>query len=165
MNQNNLDVILKKIKSYNDIESELARWRFLSRKIVFTNGCFDVLHRGHVEYLAKAAELGDVLCIGLNSDSSVKKLKGLARPLNDQLSRAIVLAALSFVTCVISFDEETPINLINIVQPDVLVKGGDYVPEKIVGYDVVKKKGGKVITIPLVKGFSTTSIINKLQDE
>ena len=131
-------------------------------KIVFSNGCFDILHRGHVEYLSKAADLGDVLIIGLNTDASVRRLKGESRPVNGQESRALLLAALSFVDAVVFFDEDTPYNLINKVQPDVLVKGKDYKPEDVVGYDIVTSKGGKVITIDLVDGFSTTNIINKI---
>ena len=112
------------------------------RKIVFTNGCFDVLHRGHIQYLAKAAALGDSLVIGLNTDASVKKLKGPSRPYLDEDTRALILASLGFVTAVVLFDEDTPYDLIKRIQPDVLVKGGDYKTEEIVGYDMVKAKGG-----------------------
>ena len=165
MSRGNLDVIQEKIKKDTDLLKEIARWNLLSKKIVFTNGCFDILHRGHVEYLAQAADQGDILCIGLNSDRSVKKLKGQGRPLQDEYSRATALAALAFVDTVVMFDEETPYNLIHSINPDVLVKGGDYLPENIVGYDIVTRKGGRVITIPLVEGYSTTGIINKLLEK
>jgi D-glycero-beta-D-manno-heptose 1-phosphate adenylyltransferase len=151
-----------KIVAEPELSRILARARFTEKKVVFTNGCFDIIHQGHVEYLIKAAKLGDILIVGLNSDSSVKKLKGEGRPIQDQESRAKVLASMYFVTYVVIFNEETPYDLIKSVQPDFLVKGGDYKAENIVGYDVVKKKGGKVVTIPLVKGYSTTGIINKL---
>jgi rfaE bifunctional protein nucleotidyltransferase chain/domain len=151
-----------KIVTEPELSRILARARFTEKKVVFTNGCFDIIHQGHVDYLIKAAKLGDILIVGLNSDSSVKKLKGEGRPIQDQESRAKVLASMYFVTYVVIFNEETPYDLIKSVQPDFLVKGGDYKAENIVGYDVVKKNGGKVVTIPLVKGYSTTGIINKL---
>ncbi len=132
-------------------------------KVVFTNGCFDILHRGHVEYLNKAADCGDTLVLGLNSDSSVRRLKGESRPINDELSRAIVLSGLGAIKHIILFEEDTPYELIKAVQPDVLVKGADYNPEDIVGYDIVKAKGGEVVTISFVEGFSTTSTINKMK--
>ena len=132
------------------------------KKIVFSNGCFDILHRGHVEYLAKAAAFGDVMIIGLNTDASVKRLKGPSRPVNDENARAFVLAGLEFVSAVVFFDEDTPYNLIKTVQPDILVKGSDYKPENIVGYDIVMAKGGKVVTVDLVEGFSTTKTIEKM---
>lgn len=141
----------------------LSMWRFKNDKIVFTNGCFDILHKGHVEYLAKAAALGTKLVIGLNTDASVKRLKGEGRPVNDQMARALLLASLIFVDEVIFFDTDTPYDLINMVQPDVLVKGGDYKPEDIVGYDIVKAKGGEVVTIDFIEGYSTTSTIEKMK--
>jgi rfaE bifunctional protein nucleotidyltransferase chain/domain len=142
----------------------IAYWRFKEFKIVFTNGCFDIIHRGHIEYLAKAREAGDVLVVGLNTDKSVKKLKGKGHPIQHQNSRSLILASLSFVNHVILFDEDTPYELIKKILPDVLVKGGDYKPEDIVGYDIVKKKGGTVKTIKLIDGFSSSSIIQKLKD-
>ncbi len=151
-----------KIFDFNTIKPVLAYWRFKNKKIVFTNGCFDILHRGHVEYLAKAASEGDVLIIGLNTDASVKRLKGPSRPVQDEKSRALILAALSFVHAVVYFDEDTPYNLIQLVQPDVLIKGGDYNPEQIVGYDIVKDKGGLTKTIDFVPGYSTTNILNSI---
>lgn len=133
------------------------------KKIVFTNGCFDILHRGHVSYLAQARQLGDILVVGLNSDASVKRLKGPERPVNDECARALVLAALEMVDYVAVFEEDTPYNIIVKVKPDVLVKGGDYQIENIVGADFVQQRGGQVLTIPFVDGFSTTSIINNLK--
>lgn len=143
------------------LQDELKYWKAHNKKIVFTNGCFDILHRGHIEYLIEAKELGDILIVGLNSDNSVKKLKGDNRPINDQMSRGLILASLMFVDAVVIFDEETPLNLIKMVNPGILVKGGDYISEEIVGYDFVKENGGEIITIDLVRGFSTTDIIKK----
>lgn len=140
----------------------LKLWRFIQKKIVFTNGCFDLLHMGHIDYLSKAADLGDVLIIGLNTDRSVSEIKGPKRPISDQHSRAHVLASLSFVSAVILFDESTPYDLIHFIQPDVLVKGADYKPEQIVGYDIVKAKGGIVQTIDYLPGYSTTAIEQKI---
>jgi len=130
-------------------------------KIVFTNGCFDILHRGHIYYLSRARELGDLLVVGLNSDSSVTKLKGPGRPFNGQEARAEVLGALAFVDYIIVFEEETPLNLIIALEPDLLVKGGDYMVEDIVGYREVTSRGGSVETIPLMDGYSSSSIIHR----
>ena len=157
-----LTTIKNKLLSREALETKLAEWRSAGETIVFTNGCFDILHRGHVEYLAQAADLGDKLIIGLNTDASVKRLKGESRPINNEKSRALLLSALQFVDVVVFFDEDTPYELIKQVQPDILVKGNDYKPEEIVGYDIVTAKGGKVLTIDLVKGFSTTNIISRL---
>lgn len=131
--------------------------------IVFTNGCFDIIHRGHVDYLSRARDLGTKLVLGLNSDASVRRLKGESRPIVDQQSRAFVLAGFQFIDYVVIFEEDTPFNLISTIQPDILVKGGDYKIENIVGHDVVEAHGGKVMTIPFVEGFSTTNIVNKMQ--
>ncbi|NJK98645.1 MAG: D-glycero-beta-D-manno-heptose 1-phosphate adenylyltransferase [Bacteroidetes bacterium] len=152
----------KVVYEYQELTNNLAYWRFKDQKVVFTNGCFDILHRGHVEYLAKAASLADVLVVGLNTDSSVTRLKGSARPVQDETSRALILASLSFVTRVVLFDEDTPYELIKFVQPDILVKGSDYKAEEIVGYDVVMARNGEVVTIDLVEGYSTTAIVRKL---
>ena len=154
-----LEKIYDKISSRDFLAEKLNLWRKEGKTIVFSNGCFDILHRGHVEYLSKAADLGDILVIGLNTDASVKRLKGPSRPVNDEKARAVVLAALEFVDAVIFFEEDTPYDLIKFVQPDVLVKGKDYKAEDIVGYDIVTNKGGKVETIELVEGFSTTNIL------
>lgn len=142
----------------------LAIWRFKGYKIVFTNGCFDLLHLGHVDYLAKAAAKGDKLVVGLNTDSSVTRLKGPDRPITDQRSRAMVLASMSFVSLVVLFDEETPYKLITKIQPDILVKGADYNPVDIVGYNVVMEKGGKVETIEFLPGYSTSAIEAKIRN-
>ncbi len=152
----------KILYDYQELANNLAFWQFKGQKIVFTNGCFDILHRGHVEYLAKAASLADIMVVGLNTDSSVTRLKGSKRPVQDETSRALILASLSFVTKVVLFDEDTPFELIKFVQPDVLVKGSDYKAEDIVGYDVVKAKNGEVVTIDIVDGYSTTAIVTKL---
>lgn len=152
----------KIVKEKTESDKLLHQWRFKNEKIVFTNGCFDIIHRGHIEYLAKAAELGTKLIIGLNTDASVKRLKGENRPVNDEYARALLLSALIFVDKVIYFDEDTPLELIQYIQPDILVKGSDYKPENIVGYDIVKAKKGEIITIDFINGYSSTSILNKL---
>jgi rfaE bifunctional protein nucleotidyltransferase chain/domain len=146
----------------DDLSRLVAYWNFKNQKIVFTNGCFDILHRGHIDYLAKAADLGNVLLIGLNTDASVSRLKGAGRPVQDQEGRALILAALSFVNAVVLFDEDTPYELIKFVQPDVLVKGSDYKTEDIVGADIVIAKGGEVQTLDFLEGYSTTGIIQRL---
>jgi rfaE bifunctional protein nucleotidyltransferase chain/domain len=138
-------------------------WQAAGQKVVFTNGCFDLLHLGHVDYLENARNLGDKLIIGLNSDSSVSRFKGPERPLQDQNSRARVLAALQFVDLVVFFNEDTPQELISKLLPNVLVKGSDYLAENIVGADVVKKNGGVVKTIDFVPGYSTTRIVEKIK--
>ena len=170
--KNRASYITNKIVSLHVAEQLCAGWKMKGEKIVFTNGCFDILHHGHVYYLAEAAQLGKRLVIGINSDSSVKKLnKSPERPLNNQLSRAYVLAGLGMVDLVIIFEEDTPLNLINTLLPDVLVKGGDYHENEtndklstyIVGSREVKNAGGKVQTIPLKEGFSTTEIIRRMK--
>lgn len=137
-------------------------WRFQQKKIVFTNGCFDIVHLGHLDYLSKAADLGDILILGLNTDASVQRLKGAGRPVVDEQARAFMMASLRFVDAVVLFDQQTPYELIQLVQPDVLVKGKDYKAEEVVGYDIVTAKGGKVETIDLVPGYSTTALIQKI---
>lgn len=160
----NLELIKSKIFSKKEmLDSWLPYWKFKGQKLVFTNGCFDIIHRGHVEYLAHAADKGDILIIGLNSDKSVRKIKGTSRPVLDELSRAMVLASLRFVDVVVLFHEETPYELIKYLQPDFLVKGSDYKPEDIVGADIVKANSGQVITIDFIEGYSTSEIINKLK--
>jgi rfaE bifunctional protein nucleotidyltransferase chain/domain len=158
----NLDVLRNKIFDGPELARNLAIWRFQERKIVFTNGCFDILHLGHIDYLAKAADLGHEMIIGLNTDASASRIKGPERPLQDQQSRAMVLASLGFVSAVVLFDEETPYELIRLVQPDFLVKGADYKPEEIIGYDIVKAKGGEVVTLEFLTGYSTTRIAQKI---
>lgn len=142
----------------------LSRWKQAGDTLVFTNGCFDLVHRGHIDSLAKAASLGDRLIVGLNSDVSVKLLKGENRPLIDQQSRAVLLASLLMVDAVIMFDEETPYELIRSILPDVLVKGTEYQIEEIAGYDIVLASGGRVERIELTEGFSTTDLIRKIKD-
>ncbi|MBU0605381.1 MAG: D-glycero-beta-D-manno-heptose 1-phosphate adenylyltransferase [Candidatus Omnitrophica bacterium] len=140
----------------------VARLRSGNKRVVFTNGCFDILHVGHVAYLKRARELGDVLVVGLNSDSSVRDIKGKLRPINKEADRAIVLSALYFVDFVTIFDGATPERLIRAVKPDILVKGADWKAEEIVGADFVKSYGGRVVRIPFIKGYSTTSVIDKI---
>lgn len=152
-----------KILTPDSLRLKLGLWKFRDRKVVFTNGCFDILHLGHVDYLGKAAELGDILIIGVNTDASVSKLKGKNRPVNHELQRTRLLAALFFVDAVILFDEETPEELIRMIRPDVLVKGGDYAPDKIAGADFVKNNGGFVHIIPLLAGYSTTLTEEKIK--
>jgi rfaE bifunctional protein nucleotidyltransferase chain/domain len=159
---NKLEFISSKILDREQLRRACVVWSFKEMKVVFTNGCFDILHRGHIEYLAKASELGDVLIVGVNSDLSVHKIKGEHRPINDEISRSIILASLDFVTAVVIFDEETPYELIKTIQPDILVKGKDYKIEEIVGHDIVLAKGGKVKTIELTPGYSTTEIEQKI---
>lgn len=142
----------------------MNQWKRSGERVVFTNGCFDLVHRGHIDSLAKAAALGDRLVVGLNSDVSVKLLKGENRPLIDQQSRAILLAALLMVDAVILFDEETPYELIRSIVPDVLVKGTEYQVEEIAGFDVVLAAGGRVERIELTEGFSTTDLIQKIKN-
>ena len=156
-----LEVSRNKIFDLAVLGNRLAMWRFLNNKIVFTNGCFDILHRGHIAYLSEARDRGDVLIIGLNSDASVQRIKGDGRPVQDEMSRALILASLRFVDAVVLFDEDTPYELIKLVKPDVLVKGGDYTEETIVGAGFVKEYGGEVVTIPIVEGYSTTEILKK----
>ena len=153
-----------KIEIMDRLQKKIAGWKLLSKKIVFTNGCFDILHKGHVSYLAEAADLGDILIVGVNADRSVQKLKGTSRPINDEASRCEVLAALGFVDAVIVFDEPTPYELIKMIQPDVLVKGGDWKPEEIVGNDIVMAKGGQVLSISFIPGYSTTLIEKKIKE-
>lgn len=155
--------LLEKIMSLPQLQQKVRAWRLKGEDVVFTNGCFDLMHPGHLEVLLKAVNEGDHLVVGLNSDLSVKKLKGNSRPLMDEKGRAFLLAAQAFVDAVILFDEDTPQNLIETIAPDVLVKGGDYKEEEIVGASFVKAHNGKVVTVPLLKGFSTSSLIEKIK--
>lgn len=152
-----------KIVSADDAVQIVNNWKHSGAKVVFTNGCFDILHLGHVDYLEKARNLGDYLIVGINSDSSVSNIKGTQRPIVDQHSRSRVIASLGFVDLVVIFDEETPYNLIKVLLPNLLVKGNDYLAENIIGADIVNKNGGKIETIELVKGYSTSKIISKIQ--
>jgi rfaE bifunctional protein nucleotidyltransferase chain/domain len=154
-----------KIKPLSEAKKTVAAWKADGKKIVFTNGCFDLLHLGHVDYLEKARGMGDKLVLGLNTDDSVSRFKGPERPLQDQNSRARVLAALQFIDLVVFFNEDTPLELITEIGPDVLVKGSDYLAENIVGADVVKQHGGVVKTIGFVPGYSTTRIVEKIKKQ
>ncbi|WP_395803261.1 D-glycero-beta-D-manno-heptose 1-phosphate adenylyltransferase [Daejeonella sp.] len=158
-----LEIIKGKIFQANELSANLNIWRLLEKKIVFTNGCFDLLHLGHIDYLSKAADMADKLIIGLNSDASTSALKGPSRPIIDQYSRSIMLASLSFVDAVIIFDEPTPIQLIEWIKPDVLVKGADYTIDQIVGSDLVLQYGGDVKTIEYLTGYSTSAIEKKIK--
>ena len=167
-----LQKLRDKIKSVDDLLEELATLRSAGNSVAFTNGCFDILHKGHVEYLSQSADQADLLVVGLNTDESVRRQeKGDDRPVNPYEARATVLAGLGFVAFVVSFNEDTPLNLIKQIRPDVLLKGADYDPDVvdplskkyIVGSQEVRAFGGEVKVIPLVEGFSTTSIINKMK--
>ena len=158
-----LNKLNNKIYTLEEIKNQVSAWKQAGEEVVFTNGCFDIIHRGHIEVLAQTADLGDRLIIGLNSDSSIQKLKGKNRPIIEEQSRAILLASLSFIDAVVLFSEDTPINLISTLLPDVLAKGGDYEIETIVGHEIVQKNGGQVILVPFVDGFSSTTIIEKIR--
>ena len=159
-----LNTLNNKIFTLEELKSKTNSWKENGQKVVFTNGCFDIVHRGHIEVLARTADLGDKLIIGLNSDSSIQKLKGEDRPIINEQSRAVLLAALSFVDAVVLFSEDTPLNLISTLVPDVLAKGGDYEIETIVGHEIIQQNGGEVILVPFVDGFSSTTIIDKIKN-
>jgi D-beta-D-heptose 7-phosphate kinase/D-beta-D-heptose 1-phosphate adenosyltransferase len=158
-----IQAIPDKIFTLNEIKLQLNRWRLLNKKIVFTNGVFDILHEGHIASLSEAALYGHVLIVGINSDASVKRLKGESRPVNNEGSRTLLMASLVMVDAVILFEEDTPLNLITTILPDVLVKGGDYTIEQIVGAAEVIAYGGEVNIVPILEGFSTTGIIEKMK--
>jgi rfaE bifunctional protein nucleotidyltransferase chain/domain len=158
-------LLLSKISDLSTLQQRVADWKREGEKVVFTNGVFDLLHIGHITYMAKAAQLGHKLVIGLNADASVKRLKGPDRPVNNQDSRAALLAALFFVDAVVLFEEDTPLNLITTLLPDILVKGADYQIEDIVGGKEVIANGGEVKTISFVEGYSSTSIIQKIRSQ
>jgi len=155
--------IASKVQDWKTATETVKSWQKKGEILVFTNGCFDILHYGHLHYLAAAADLGDRLVIGLNSALSVKRLKGEHRPINDDLTRQFTLASLEFVDLVVEFDEDTPFDLIKRLSPNVLVKGGDYEIHQIVGADIVMENGGKVETLSFVKGYSTTNIEDKIK--
>jgi D-beta-D-heptose 7-phosphate kinase/D-beta-D-heptose 1-phosphate adenosyltransferase len=148
----------------DELSKQVYRWKLLGRKIVFTNGCFDILHKGHLELLTQAASLGHVLIVGINADDSVRRLKGEERPVNDENFRGLLLASLAIVDAVCIFTEDTPLELIQTIIPDFLVKGGDYDSSTVVGAEDVIKNGGEVVIIPLVKGYSSSSIIQKIKE-
>lgn len=152
-----------KIFSQEELANQIKKWQSEGLKVVFSNGCFDILHLGHIDYLEKARNKGNKLVIGLNTDSSVKKIKGINRPINNEFARARMLSALEFVDGVTLFSEDTPLLLIEKLLPNILVKGSDYLAENIVGANVVITNGGTVETIDLVDGFSTTNLIKKIK--
>lgn len=160
----NTDLLKNKIVGQEHLKGLIESWKLQHKKIVFTNGCFDLLHLGHIDYLIKAADLGDRLIIGLNSDASTTRLKGPTRPINDERSRSTILAALFFVDAVVLFDEETPYHLIDMVKPDILVKGADYKIDEIAGADLVIAAGGEVKLIDYLPGYSTTAIEKKIKN-
>lgn len=158
MNPTKLKIVTRK-----EAEILLKKWKKEGQKVVFTNGCFDILHLGHIDYLEKSRNIGDKLVVGVNTDSSVSRLKGQSRPVNDEYSRSRLIAALDFVDAVVLFEEDTPQQLIADLIPDILVKGSDYDISNIVGADIVMKNGGTVETIDLVEGYSTTQLIEKIK--
>ena len=160
-----LNKLKAKILKIKDLSQIIKQWRLNGDKIVFTNGCFDLIHLGHLEILARSADLGDKLVVAINSDMSIKKIKGNSRPIIEEDSRAKQLAAIEFIDAVILFNEDTPYDLINILKPDVLTKGGDYKKNDIVGNQLINKEQGEVVIIPLTQGYSTTSILEKIKNE
>ena len=159
----NFEKIQAKVHSWDSVRDTVNKWRHQGDRIVFTNGCFDILHYGHAYYLAQARDLGDRLIVGLNAASSISRLKGSHRPIHDEATRQYLLAGLQFVDAVVLFEEDTPLRLIKWVLPDVLVKGGDWQPKDIVGSDVVLKNGGQVRSLDFVEGYSTTAIEKKIR--
>lgn len=158
-----IQAIPAKIFTLPELLKQLKRWRMLGRRIVFTNGVFDILHEGHIASLSEAASYGNILIVGVNTDASVKRLKGESRPVNNQQSRSLLLASLVMTDAIILFEEDTPHHLITSIMPDVLVKGGDYTIEQIVGAKEVMDNGGEVKIAPILEGFSTTSIIERMK--
>ncbi len=158
-----LDQIRSKIFDWPTARDRVRRWQAEGLRVVFTNGCFDMLHYGHVHYLAQARDLGDRLVVGLNSAASVRRLKGPGRPIHDERTRTHLLASLWFVDAVVRFEEDTPLRLIECLRPDVLAKGGDYAPDQIVGAEIVRAAGGEVCVLPFVPGYSTTAIERKIR--
>lgn len=158
------EILQHKIVTLEEAVKVVNRWKLNSYKTVFTNGCFDILHKGHIKVLTAAAQTGNKLIVGLNSDNSVKRLKGSERPLNEAADRALLLAALQYVDAVVIFDEDTPLQLIEALQPDVLVKGGDYTIDTIVGASETLQRGGEVVVVPTEEGYATTQIINKIKN-
>lgn len=159
---NYLQVVQQKIMTLTELKRQVAVWRLKSKRIVFTNGCFDLIHAGHIHLLSRARSFGDVLIVGLNTDASVSKLKP-GRPLQDEATRALIMASFTVTDAVILFNEETPLELINSLRPDVLVKGGDYTKATVVGSDLVESYGGNVELVNLLEGFSTSGIIGRMK--
>ncbi len=157
------ETIPSKIYTRSELIKAVYRWRFLGKSIAFTNGCFDILHAGHITSLSEAAKEGDILIAGVNTDASTKRLKGSERPVNDENSRALLLASLAIVDAVTLFEEDTPLELITAIMPDVIVKGGDYTMDQMIGAKEVIGNGGRVVINPIVRGYSTTGIIAKIR--
>lgn len=157
------EVIQTKIYTREELVKQVARWRFLGKSISFTNGCFDILHAGHISSLSEAAREGNILVVGVNTDASTRRLKGDERPVNNEKSRALLLASLAIVDAVTLFDEDTPFELITALMPDVIVKGGDYTLDQMIGAKEVIANGGRVVINPIVEGFSTTGILEKIR--
>ncbi|MFM8449504.1 MAG: D-glycero-beta-D-manno-heptose 1-phosphate adenylyltransferase [Haliscomenobacter sp.] len=157
-----LQLLEQRICTPEEARTKIAAWQHSGQRIVFTNGCFDLLHFGHLHYLAQARDLGDYLVVGLNTADSVRRLKGPRRPINDEATRFLQMASLACVDLVVGFEEDTPLALIKTLQPDILVKGGDYAISDIVGADVVQERGGAVVVLPFIQGYSTTSIEQKI---
>ena len=160
----NPDIIQQKIYSLPELLKQVTRWKFLKKKIAFSNGCFDILHEGHIFSLSQAAKEGDVLVVGINADASTKRLKGPSRPVNTEHSRALLIASLVMTDAVVIFEEDTPFELISAIMPDTIVKGGDYTVEQVVGAKEVIANGGEVKIVPILEGFSTTGIIEKMKN-
>ncbi len=158
----NPDIIFQKINTLTDLTRKMAGWKNLGKKVAFTNGCFDILHEGHIFSLSQAAKEADYLVVGVNSDASTKRLKGPSRPVNSEHSRSLLLASLIMVDAVIIFEEDTPLELITALMPDVIVKGGDYTVEQVVGAKEVMANGGRVVINKIVEGFSTTGLLEKI---
>jgi rfaE bifunctional protein nucleotidyltransferase chain/domain len=163
--KSHLEIVKSKIVSAQDLSEIMKKKQQQGEKFAFSNGCFDLVHQGHIDYLSKSRDLADYLVIGLNTDDSVRRLKGSHRPINDEYSRALMLASFLFVDYVVMFSEDTPYNLIKTLQPDILIKGSDYKVEDIVGYDIVVGRGGKVVTLDFIPGFSTTLIEKKIKED
>lgn len=159
------EILKHKLFTLDDLKTEVKKWKLNGEKVVFTNGCFDLLHAGHISYLAEAAALGTKLIIGLNSDASTKRLKGPTRPVNNEYSRSIMLAAIFFIDAVVLFEEDTPLQTIKTLLPDILVKGGDYTIPQIVGAKEIIDNGGEVKVIDFLNGYSSTNIIEKIKKE
>ena len=160
-----LEILNSKILDKERLLVKLTDWKEENKKIVFTNGCFDLIHLGHIEVIARSADLGDILIIGVNTDNSIKRLKGKNRPIVEEISRAKQIAALEFVDAVVLFDQDTPIDLIKMINPNIITKGGDYNTDQVIGNDIVTQNDGEVVIIPLTQGYSTTSILEKIKDE
>ncbi len=158
-----LPEIAAKIMDWSQAQLRCTAWKDAGETVVFTNGCFDILHYGHLHYLAQARDLGDRLIVGMNAASSVSRLKGPHRPINDETTRTMLMASLVFVDAVVLFEEDTPLGLIQLLLPDILVKGGDWRPDQIVGSEVVLEHGGEVLSLPFIEGYSTTAIEDKIR--